>query len=148
MTTLRPAEIPSYADPPRFIAAAAGLEASGQRRAAAEAYEAAIARWPREPHAWLGRGNVAYADGDRAAAADAYARAITLDPADAAARNNLAELLLDAGCLEESRRQVERAAALAQGTSLAASVADSRAKIESAPAAVAGCQFADRAWPN
>ena len=44
-----------------------------------------------------------------------------LAPDDAAARNNLAELLLDAGCLDESRKQIERAAALAEGTSLAPS---------------------------
>jgi tetratricopeptide (TPR) repeat protein len=148
MTALRPAEIPAYSEPARFIAAAAGLEAAGQRRAAAEAYDAAIARWPREPLAWLGRGNVAYADGDRAAAADAYQRAIMLDPGDAAARNNLAGLLLDAGCLQESRRQVERAAALAVGTPLSAAVADSRAKIEATAGAVERCQLAGRAWPD
>jgi hypothetical protein len=148
MTTPRPAEIPAHADPARFVSAAAGLEAAGQRRAAGEAYAAATARWPDEPLAWLGRGNVAYADGDRAAAADAYTRAIRLDPADAAARNNLAELLLDAGCLEESRRQVERASALAEGTRLAESVAESRAKIESTAATVARCQLADRDWPD
>jgi tetratricopeptide (TPR) repeat protein len=148
MTVLRPGEIPAHAEPARYIEAAAGLEAAGQRAAAAEAYEAAIARWPEEPLAWLGRGNVAYADGDRGAAADAWTRAILLNPKDAAARNNLAELLLEAGCLEESRRQVERATALAEGTSLAPAVADSRAKIEAAAATVVGCEFGDRAWPD
>jgi hypothetical protein len=97
MTVLRPGEIPAHAEPARFIEAAAGLEAAGQRQAAAEAYEAAIARWPEEPLAWLGRGNVAYADGDRGKAADAWMRAILLNPQDAAARNNLAELLLESG---------------------------------------------------
>jgi tetratricopeptide (TPR) repeat protein len=148
MTTLRPAEIPAHAPPGRFIAAAAGLEAAGQRRAAAAAYDAAIARWPREPHAWLGRGNVAYADGDRAAAADAWSRAIALDPADAAARNNLAELLLDAGCLDESRRQIERAAALAAGTSLEAEVAQSKSRIGAALRPGGNCQLEGRAWPD
>jgi tetratricopeptide (TPR) repeat protein len=148
MTVLRPGEIPAHAEPARFIEAAAGLEAAGQRQAAAEAYEAAIARWPEEPLAWLGRGNVAYGNGDRGAAADAWMRAILLNPQDAAARNNLAELLLEAGCLEESRRQIERAAALAEGTPLAAAVADSRAKIEATAATVARCEFGDRAWPD
>jgi tetratricopeptide (TPR) repeat protein len=148
MTTPRPAEIPAHADPARFVSAAAGLEAAGQRRAAGEAYAAATARWPDEPLAWLGRGNVAYADGDRAAAADAYTRAIRLDPADAAARNNLAELLLDAGCLDESRRQAERASALAQGTPLESAVGESRAKIAAATRAARGCQFDGRDWPD
>ncbi len=148
MTVLRPREIPEHAEAARFIAAAAGLEAAGQRRAAAEAYDAAIARWPDQPHAWLGRGNVAYADGDRSAAADAWSRAIMLDPANAAARNNLAELLLEAGCLDESRRQVERAAARAQGTALESTVLESRSKIEATVRAAARCQFEDRAWPD
>jgi tetratricopeptide (TPR) repeat protein len=148
LTTLRPGVVPAHAEPARFIEAAAGLEAAGQRRAAADAYEAAIQRWPEEPQAWLGLGNVAYADGDRAAAADAYSRAIMLDPRNAAARNNLAELLLDAGCLDESRKQIERAAALSEGTALAPAVADSRRKIVATPAKVARCQLEDRAWPD
>jgi tetratricopeptide (TPR) repeat protein len=148
MTVLRPREIPEHAEPARFIAAAAGLEAAGQRRAAAEAYDAAIARWPAEADAWLGRGNVAYADGERAAAADAWSRAIMLDPAGAAAHNNLAELLLEAGCLEESRRQVERAAALAQGTALEPAVSESRSRIAATARAAARCELEDRAWPD
>ena len=148
MTVLRPREMPEHAEPARFIAAAAGLEAAGQRRAAAEAYDAAIARWPDEADAWLGRGNVAYADGDRAAAADAWSRAIMLNPTSAAARNNLAELLLEAGCLEESRRQVERAAALAQGTALEPAVSESRSRIAATARAAARCELEDRAWPD
>ena len=148
LTTLRPGDIPGHAEPARFIAAAAGLEAAGQRRAAAAAFDAAIARWPNEPHAWLGRGNIAYADGDRAAAADAWSRAVLLDPDDAAARNNLAELLLEAGCLDESRRQIERASALAAGTSLEFTVSESRSKIDATARAAARCQLEDRAWPD
>jgi tetratricopeptide (TPR) repeat protein len=148
MTTLRPGEIPDHAPPDRFIAAVAGLEVAGQRRVAAEAYDAAIARWPREPHAWLGRGNVAYARGDRAAAADAWSRAITLDPSNAAARNNLAELLLEAGCLDESRRQVERASALAAGTSLEGEVAESKSRIGATVRAATACQLEGRTWPD
>ena len=148
MTVLRPDEIPVNATPARFVEAVAGLEAAGQRAAARTGYESAIARWPEEPLAWVGLGNVALADGDRAAAADAYLRAILLAPDDAAARNNLALLLMDAGCLEESHRQVERAYALAQGTTLEAAVADSRAKIQATAKMGASCQLADRIWPD
>jgi tetratricopeptide (TPR) repeat protein len=148
MTTLHPAEVPEHAQAPRFIEAAAGLEAAGQRRAAAQAYDAAIARWPDQPLAWLGRGNVAFAEGDRLAAADAWSRAITLDRTNVAARNNLAELLLEAGCRDESRRQIERASVFARGTTLEASVADSRAKIEATAGASVHCQLGERAWPD
>ena len=148
MTVLHPEEIPANAGPARFIDAASGLEAAGQRQAARTAYESAISRWPDEPHAWLGLGNVALAAGDRAAAADAYLRAILLAPDDAAARNNLAELLLDSGCFEESRRQSERAAALAEGTPLEVAVTDSRAKIAATVRAADNCQFEERLWPD
>jgi tetratricopeptide (TPR) repeat protein len=148
MTTLRPGELPARPDAARYVEAAAGLEAAGRRGAAAKAYAAAIARWPGEPRAWLGRANVAFALGDREAAADAYLRAIALDPEDAAARNNLAELLLEAGCLAESRRQAERADALARGTALEAAVADSRARIAAAQPAEGRCRLAGRAWPD
>jgi tetratricopeptide (TPR) repeat protein len=148
MTVLKPGELPARPDPARYIEAAAGLEAAGQRRAAAAAFEAATARWPREAHAWLGRGNVAYAGGEREEAADAWVRAIGLDPRNAAARNNLAELLLEAGCLDESRRQLERAAALAEGTPLAPAVAASRARLDFAAGGAGGCTLAGRAWPD
>ena len=147
-TTLVPGAIPSHAEPARYVEAAAGLEAAGQRQSAAAAYDAAIARWPDEAHAWLGRGNIAFADGDRNGAVDAYLRAIELAPADAAARNNLAQLLADAGCADDARRQVERAATLSAGTTLAPAVAATRATIESMKATAAACQLGDRAWPD
>jgi len=148
ITTLTPGVIPSHADAARYVEAAAGLEAAGQRPAAAASYDAAIARWPEQQHAWLGRGNVAYADGDLPAAADAYLRAILLAPADAASRNNLAQLLADAGCMDEGRKQVERAASLAEGSALASTVAKTHATIESMDKPAAGCQLGERAWPD
>jgi len=60
----------------------------------------------------------------------------------------LVEVLLEAGCLDESRKQIERAAALAEGTALAAAVADSRAKIESAAVPAFRCEFEGRIWPD
>ncbi len=148
ITTLAPGAMPDHAEPARFIEAAAGLEAAGRRADAGAAYDAAIARWPREPLAWLGRGNVAYGDGELAPAAEAYLQAITLSPENVAARNNLAEVLAAANCLPEARRQLERATALAEGTALAEAVAESRAKIESMPAPAAACALTGRNWPD
>jgi len=149
ITTLAPGVIPAEAEAPRYLEAAAGLEAAGQRVASATAYDAAIARWPEDPFAWLGRGNIAYADGDLGAAADAYARAATLEPGNAAARNNLAQVLVDAGCPAEARRQLERATTLAAGSKLASAVDETRTKIgasERSPGAT--CSLADRRWPD
>jgi hypothetical protein len=149
MTTLAPGVIPGQADAARYLEAVAGMEAAGNRQAAAVSYDAAIARWPDEPIAWFGRGNVAYADGDRAAAADAYARAATLAPGDAAARNNLAQVLADAGCIEEAHRQLDRAFALATGTALSATIEASRAQIEAGGQSGARqCTLLDRYWPD
>lgn len=148
LTTLAPGVIPAHADPARYLEAAAGLEVAGQRQAAAESYDAAVARWPGEPLAWLGRGNVAFADARLEDAVDAYARAIGLAPDNAAARNNLAELLFESGCPQEARRQVDRAATLAKGTPLESAVADSQARIRSADQAIARCRFQDRDWPD
>ena len=150
ITTLQPDVIPAEADAARYLGAAAGLEAAGQSRAAAMAYATAIARWPDEPLAWLGRGNVAYADGDLAAAADAYTRAAILAPGDAAVRNNLAQTLVDAGCVTESRVQIARAAALAADSVLAATVETTRAGIEAGAASGADrrCSLTGRNWPD
>jgi tetratricopeptide (TPR) repeat protein len=149
MTTIAPGVIPAQADAARYLEAVAGIEAAGNRQAAAASYDAAIARWPEDSLAWLGRGNVAYADGDRVAAADAYARAAILAPGDAAARNNLAQVLADAGCMDEAHRQLERALSLAAGTALSGTVEATRAQLEAGerPAAVQ-CSLADRHWPD
>jgi len=147
-TTLVPGEVPPHAEASRYVEAAAGLESAGEHRSAAAAYDAAITRWPNESRAWLGRGNVAYAEGDRNAAADAYLRAILLAPEDAAARNNLAQLLADAGCADEARNQVDRATRLAEGTGLAPAVAETRATIKSMGKPATGCALGDRAWPD
>lgn len=148
MTVLPPEAIPAHATADRYLESVIGLEAAGQREAAASAYDTAIARWPEEPLFWLGRGNVAHAVGDLEAAADKYLRAILLAPRDAAARNNLALTLADAGCPDEARRQLERAAGLAAGTPLMNSVEDSRARIRAQADAGGACRLANRAWPD
>jgi len=149
MTTLAPGVIPAQADAAHYLEAVAGIEAAGDRKAAAISYDAAIARWPDEPMAWFGRGNAAYADGDRATAADAYTRAATLAPGDAAARNNLAQVLADAGCFEEAHRQLARGLALAAGTAFASMIEATRAEVEAAgKSAAVPCSLPDRHWPD
>ena len=149
ITTIAPGVIPGEAEAARYLEAIAGIEAAGNLEAAALSYDAAIARWPDEPFAWLGRGNVAYAAGKLAGAADAYARAVMLAPADAAARNNLAQVLVDAGCADEAKRQLNRAAMLAAGTALAATIEATRAEIETGAQADNGqCTLAERHWPD
>jgi tetratricopeptide repeat protein len=149
MTTIAPGVIPAQAEAAHYLEAVAGIEAAGNRQAAKLSYDSAIIRWPDEPMAWLGRGNIAYAEGDRAAAADVYARAATLAPSNAAIRNNLAQVLADAGCIDEARRQVGRALALAVGTALSATVETTRAGLDaSMKAGAPQCSLAERHWPE
>ncbi len=150
ITTLPPGVMPAAADAMRYLDAAAGLEAAGQAHEAGTAYAAATARWPDEPFAWLGRGNVAHAGGDLEAAVDAYARAATLAPGNAAIRNNLGQALADAGCITESRAQLARAVALAADSGLAPTVEATRARIEAEAArgADGGCPLVGRGWPE
>ena len=148
ITTIVPGMIPAQAEAWRYLEAVAGIEAAGKREAAALSYDAAIARWPAEPFAWLGRGNVAYAVGDRVRAAGSYAQAATLAPNDAATRNNLAQVLIDSGCVDEARRQASYAAALAAGTALLPAVEATRAEIDRAETSEAHCTLAVRHWPD
>jgi hypothetical protein len=149
ITTIAPGVVPSQATPALYLEAVAGIEAAGDRRAAAVSYDAALARWPGEALAWLGRGNVAYADGDRAGAVDDFARSVTLAPGMVAARNNLAQALAEAGCIEEARRQLALAAAHAAGTPMSATVEDTRRQLEAgAQAGQASCSLPDRRWPD
>ncbi|MGB5132980.1 MAG: PA2778 family cysteine peptidase [Steroidobacteraceae bacterium] len=149
MTTIAPGVVPQKAEPARYLEAVAGIEAAGNRKAAAISYDAAIARWPGEALAWLGRGNVAYADGDRAGAADAWARSVTLAPGMVAARNNLAQVLADAGCVDEARRQLALAAAHAAGTAMSATVEETRRQLEAGARTGPGqCSLPGRRWPD
>jgi hypothetical protein len=119
VVVLEPGRLPATAQPRPYVAAAAGLEAAGQLEAARAAYAAATARWPGEPLAWLGLGNVAHATGDLEAALEAYARATRAAPANPAARINLAQALLEYGCPARALAEAQQAEALAAGTALA-----------------------------
>jgi len=118
IVVLRPGDFPANPEPLRFLEAVAGLEAAGLLDEAAASYDAAVQRWPDEPLAHLGLGNNAYLRGDLAAAARSYRRGVLLAPDDPALRNNLAQALLDGGCLLQAEAVARKAAALAGGTPL------------------------------
>lgn len=149
IAVLEPGVIPAQAQVADYLEAAAGLEAAGHERAAGIAYDAALARWPQQPLAWLASGNAAYLAGELATAADAYARAVTLAPGDAVARNNLAQVLLDAGCTDAARRQLSRAEARVAGPEIAARIAATRAQLPAEKSTGAlSCRLGERDWPD
>ena len=135
VVVLEPGRLPATAEPRPYVAAVAGLESAGRHEAALRAYEAGLARWPAEPLLWLGQGNAAHAGGDVATALASYRRAVELAPANAAARHNLAQALLEAGCPQAAQREARSARPVAEGTALQAAVEDLVARAQLAAAA-------------
>jgi tetratricopeptide (TPR) repeat protein len=133
MAALLPGAMPAEPAALNHVGGCAGLEAAGQLDPARACYEAAARRWPRQPLAQLGLGNVYYARGVPAEAAAAYRRAVGLAPEDGIARNNLAQALLDSGCREAALIEARRALELTRGTPLEQEVLDTLQAIEAAP---------------
>lgn len=97
LVVLPPGTLPATARESVVLDAAAGLERAGQPRAAARAYRAGSARWPRN---WLwqfGLGNALYGAGDKDGARAAWERASALDPTAPEPRRNLATLRAELG---------------------------------------------------
>jgi tetratricopeptide (TPR) repeat protein len=122
IVVIEPGQLPASADSLRYLDAASGLEAAGRFDAAQRAYATAAATWPFAPTPWLGLGNVAHVRGEFEQAVGFYRRALSISPSDAAARNNLAQTLAEAGCIASAHAEAERALHDARGTVLEASV--------------------------
>jgi hypothetical protein len=122
MVALQPGVLPPEPDFTRYMEAVAGLEAVGRRDAATPSYEAAARHWPSEALPRLALANLAYARGDLVAAELGFREAAQLDPANAAAHNNRADVLRQLGCVTSARREIQVAQTLAAGGPLAATV--------------------------
>ena len=130
---LQPGDAPARPDLDRYMAAAAGLEATGRVEAATASYSRAQSLWPEAALPWLGLANLAYARGDLAVAGRAYTEAIEREPTNAAARNNLAETLARRGCVKDAKREIVRALEFAQGTSLEQAVMETATRLQGLP---------------
>jgi len=109
VVVLEPGELPTNAEADRYLRAVAAVEATVGAATAVPSYRAATRRWPENRLAWLGLGNVTYAQGELDAAASAYRRALEIDPSDAIAMNNLAQVYLESGCRDKALAVVESA---------------------------------------
>jgi hypothetical protein len=140
MVALPPGELPPVPDFASYMSAAAGLEAVGRTAEAQLAYEAAVREWPDRSLPRLALANLAVARGDLEAAERGFSAAVQIDPADAAARNNRAEVLRRMGCSTAAGHEVERAQVAAAGGPLAASVASTARQVgEMPPRDAPGC---------
>jgi len=122
MAVVQPGALPPEPDFARYMEAAAALEAVGHGDSAMLAYKAAARRWPTESLPQFALANLAHARGDLVAAERGFHAAVQLNPRDAAAHNNRAEVLRQLGCLSLARREIELARALAAGGPLSAAV--------------------------
>ena len=103
---LRPDVLPADANRERYLSAVAALQSAGRRAEAATAWKTALERWPRNPVALFGLGNIELAAG-RNVAAEAYFRAIIeADSTSVAARNNLAIAVARQGRFADATREI------------------------------------------
>lgn len=97
IVVLTPGSFPARANPTTYLQAVSALESVGRQKEARAAYRASTEKWPDNPAAWLGLGNVEYALGDAAEAEAAFRHALDL-PGAALAWNNLAYALATRQC--------------------------------------------------
>jgi hypothetical protein len=138
-----PHEIPASATPDRYMRALVGSQHRLDVIDTGAAFEAALMRWPEEPLVLFLAAAHKHEEMQLVAAAILYKRLLIIEPEHAAARNNLANVLLDLGCREEALRQARLASAQPfPGGAFDAAIADTLLRIESAPAdplGLAGC---------
>lgn len=95
-----------------YLEAVVQLERLRQWQSAADAYGAALARWPGSLGAAMGLGNSRYALGDLAGAEAAFRAATERHPEAGAAFNNLAQTLADQRRWDEAEAAAQQAVAL------------------------------------
>jgi len=108
MVVVEPGELPVTAREGHFIREAAALEEVGMIEAARRAFGTAVQRWPESEAALLGLGNSLYAAGMAAEAAETYVKLVHLHRSSVAGLNNLAHVLAELGCREESMEALRR----------------------------------------
>ncbi|MEJ8567157.1 PA2778 family cysteine peptidase [Elongatibacter sediminis] len=104
-------ELPASASADGWVRTLAASEGRIDPEFARAGYEAGLARWPDNPLLLFAAANFHYGSGDQAGALKLYRHVLELEPAHPAARNNLANLLLERGCVTQARLEIDRALA-------------------------------------
>jgi tetratricopeptide (TPR) repeat protein len=102
MVVMEAGRIPASADALSYVKTLAYVEQQGQLDVALQAYQTAANKWPTQLLVLMGLGNVYYQLGQLADARMQYERALEVDPDYAPARNNLAQIFLETGELEDA----------------------------------------------
>lgn len=128
---VEPDTVPASATPARYLRAL--VEARNALTAAAlePAYDAALARWPDDALTLFAAANHAQSQRRWAEAVSRYRRLLERDPDHAAARNNLAHALFEAGCAQQGVAEARRALDLLEpGDPFTAAIADTVRALE------------------
>jgi hypothetical protein len=110
---VRPGEIPVTAAPDSYMRVLVGAAEQLGPAALGQAYAAALIRWPDDPLVLFLSASKEHAADHLAPAESLYRRLLAIEPTHAAARNNLANVLLERGCLEEAEREARQALTIA-----------------------------------
>ncbi len=109
LLALPPDRLPATAEPSRWLAAITAFERLGDWNTALSGYRTALAAWPGSELAALGLGNSHYALGDKPQAAASFQALTEQHPQSAIGFNNLAQVLLELGRLDEAEQAARRA---------------------------------------
>lgn len=99
---LPPNQIPATAEPLVFLSAASDLEQTGRLQSAELAYKAAYQRWPDQPAAVFGLGNVTWSQNRREESLGYFQEVVRRFPQFKAGWNNLGVALAAFGCAREA----------------------------------------------
>jgi tetratricopeptide (TPR) repeat protein len=108
-----PENIPTTAEPTKYIRAAYAFEQTGQPELAAEFYAVAAQRWPDSLAVLSAQANLALATDDVQQALVKFERVLQLDPENPALWNNYAYALLAASCSDAAQQAIAKAITLA-----------------------------------
>ena len=132
---LKPGELPATETPGGYIRALAGAEPLLGAAAAERSYRAALERWPSDELVLFASAGQRHAAGDLVEATALYRRLVAAAPHNAAAHNNLANVLAERGCRAEALAEAQAALAVLEPTDeLGAAVRDTVAELERAAA--------------
>jgi tetratricopeptide (TPR) repeat protein len=135
LVIVEPGELPATAREERFVREAASLEEVGMVEGARKAFGAAVRRWPGSEIALLGFGNGLYAAGRAVEAAETYVKLVRFHRSSVAGLNNLAHVLAELGCREESMEALRRARELSgEGGRFTLSLAGTAELLQQPPA--------------
>jgi tetratricopeptide (TPR) repeat protein len=133
LVIVEPDQLPATARLETYMTAAAGLEETGRLESAERAYALAQQTWPASAWPRLGLANLFHRRGELREAESGYRAVLAMEPDNVIALNNLADLVLRRGCTDSARAYLERASTLAEGTSLAMTVAATMRQLNETP---------------